>query len=138
MRTIVYDAREGRIIGACGIPPSLLRFVLVELVLDGIDQSEPAGFDDVFADADGAPGVVVVRRLDEYADAGGGAGFAVDDADFVVDQPHLTKAGKIAVHGLTHGGVEGVDGAVALGHFHSLLAFDADFDRRFRYGRAIA
>src|SRR4029450_4335131 len=72
---------------------SLLRsFVLVQLVLDRIDQGEPARLEEVFADADGAPHVVMIGRLDDHADAGGRAGFAVDDAEFVVDQPHVSKA----------------------------------------------
>src|SRR5262245_23584029 len=109
----------------------LLRLVLVKLVFDGVDEGEPTGFDDVLADADGAPDVVVVGRFDDHADAGGGAGFAVDDADFVVDQPHVAEAGEIAVEGLAHGGVEGVDGAVAFGDFEAFVAVDADFDGRF-------
>src|SRR5690349_8262921 len=58
----------------------LLCCILVQLVFDGIDEGEPARFDDVLADADRAPDIVVVGGLDDDADAGGSAGLAVDDA----------------------------------------------------------
>src|SRR5262245_279877 len=116
----------------------LLGLVLVELVFDGVHEGEPTGFDDVLADADGAPDILVVGGFDEDADAGGGAGFAVDDADFVVDQPHVAEAGEIAVEGLAHGGVEGVDGAVAFGDFEAFVAVDADFDGGFGDRLAVA
>src|ERR1043165_5546796 len=103
----------------------LLRLILIKLVFDGIDQSEPAGFDDVFTDADGAPDALVVARFDDDADAGRGARFAVDDANFVVDQAHILERRKIAGEGLAHRGIKGVDRAVALGHFEAILAAHA-------------
>src|SRR5215213_2182855 len=76
----------------------LLRsFILIELEFDGIDQGEPTGFDDIFADADRAPNVLVVGRFDDHADAGGSPGFTVNDTHFVVDQPHMAQTGKVAV-----------------------------------------
>ena len=63
------------------------------------------------------------------ADAGGGAGLGVDDADLVVDQLHLGQVRKGAVQGLAQGGVEGVDRAVPFGHFVPHLVADAQLDR---------
>src|SRR5262249_15185299 len=76
---------------------ALLRLVLKKLVFNRIDQGEPAGFDDVLAHADGAPDIVMIGRFDDHPDAGRRASFAVHDADFVIDQPHFAKAGKITV-----------------------------------------
>ena len=48
--------------------------ILEQLVFNGIDQRQPRRLDDVLADADGAPDIGAVARLDDDADAGGGAG----------------------------------------------------------------
>src|SRR5438552_13966233 len=45
---------------------TLFRSVLVQLVLDRIDQGEPACFDNVLAHAHGPPHVVMVGRLDDH------------------------------------------------------------------------
>src|SRR5690348_17127830 len=76
---------QSAICNSQSVPP----LVLAELVLDAVNEGGPAGFDDVFVDADGAPGLVVVAAFDDDADAGGGGGLAVDDADLVIDQVHV-------------------------------------------------
>ena len=62
-------------------PRSAAFSVLRELVFKAVAQRQPAGFDDVLADTDGAPDVAVVARLDHHADPGGGALADVDDPD---------------------------------------------------------
>ena len=57
-----------------------------QLQADGVYQGLPTGFDDVFADADGAPTAAVVAPFDQDADVGGGAFVGIEDADFVVGQ----------------------------------------------------
>src|SRR5437870_2204384 len=47
----------------------LLLFVLEELILETIDQGQPARLNDVLADADGAPDRVLVAPLDDHAHA---------------------------------------------------------------------
>ena len=59
----------------------------------------------------------LVAAFDDHADAGGGAGFGVDDPDLVVDQLHVAKVREMPVQGLAQGGVEGVHRAVPFGHF---------------------
>src|SRR4051794_24607317 len=77
----VRRSRSGQGGGFGGVgPPGVQR----ELVLEGVDQGEPARLDDVLGDADGAPDVVGVLALDDHADPGGGAGAGVDDADLVI------------------------------------------------------
>ena len=48
-----------------------LPFILEQLVFYCVHERQPAGFDDVLADADGAPEVVRVGAFDNHADAGG-------------------------------------------------------------------
>ena len=45
----------------------------------------PTGLDNVFADADRSPCVLIISAFDVNANAGGGARFAIDDPDFEVD-----------------------------------------------------
>ena len=68
------------------------------------------------------------------AHAGGGAGFAVDDADFVIDKVHLAEVREGAVEGFSQGGIEGVHGAVAFGDFVADVFADAEFDGGFGLG----
>ena len=76
----------------------LCSFVLAQFVLDAVDQRDPAGFDDVFADADGAPVVPSSSWLSMTTRTrGGGAGLGVDDADLVIDQVHA-RAGSGSGH----------------------------------------
>jgi hypothetical protein len=48
--------------------------LLPEFVFDAVHQRQPRRLDDVLADADGAPDVRAVARLDDHADPGRGAG----------------------------------------------------------------
>ena len=50
----------------------------------------------------------------------------------------LRQGGKAAVEGLAHGGVQGVDRAVALGHLVADLVADAELDRRLGRDLAVA
>ena len=91
---IRYSSAAGRslLAMACRLArPADPQFVAIQLVFKRVDQRHPTGFDDVLADADGAPDCVRVAAFDDHADAGGGAGFGVDDADLVVDQVHVAR-----------------------------------------------
>ena len=80
---------------------------------DGVDQGFPTGFDDVFADADGAPAAAVVAPFDQDADVGGGAFVGIEDADFVVGQADVGDLRVELGEALAQADVEGVEGAVA-------------------------
>ena len=66
-------------------------FVFDEFVLDCVDEGHPAGLDDIFADANGSPNIVVVLAFDHDSDAGRSSGFGVDDANTVVHEMHLLQ-----------------------------------------------
>ena len=80
----------------------------------------------------------LVLAFDDDADGGGGAGVAVDDADFVIDQLHAAQVRKVPIERFSQGGVQGVHGAVALGHFVPHFVADAELDRGFGRGLAVA
>src|SRR5207249_4282031 len=88
-------------------------FVFKQLVLKRIDQCQPACFDDVFADADGAPDAAFVAPFDHDADAGRCLSAGVDDAHLVVGQVHLGQARVKWEKSLAQCAVERVDGTVA-------------------------
>lgn len=60
-----------------------------QFVFEGIGEGDPGGFDYVFGDAYGGPAEVAVGAFDDYADFGGGGGFGVYYADFVVYKADL-------------------------------------------------
>ena len=63
--------------------------VLLQLVVDGIHQSLPAGLDDVFGDPHRPPSVSMISGFDEYAHLGPRAFARGKDADFIVHQFHV-------------------------------------------------
>src|SRR5690242_12588285 len=84
-----------------------------ELVLEGVDEGEPARFDDVLRDADGAPHGFVVLAFDHDPYACRSASPRVDDADLVVDELHLAESRKVAFERFAKRTVEGIDRAIA-------------------------
>ncbi len=79
----------------CLLPTADFFFIFPKFVLETVEQGNPTCLDDVSIDADGAPDVVFVLAFDQHADAGGGGGFGVDDADLIIDQPQLVQAREI-------------------------------------------
>ena len=95
------------------LPGLLTCLILEQLVLERVDQGQPARLDDVLADADRAPDVVAVAPLDHDAHPGGRPGPGVDDAHLVIDQLHLRQARVERLQRLAQRAVEGVHRAVA-------------------------
>ena len=89
----------------------------------------PAGFDDVFRDADGAPDLVLVPGVDQHPHPGGRAAAAVDHAHLEVHQPHGVEVREEAPQGLAQCVVQGADRTVALGRRDLVLAAHRDLDR---------
>src|ERR1700682_1744581 len=69
--------------------PLPFPLVAAELVLDGVHEGLPGGFDDIVRHADRAPGLVAVARSDEHARLDRRALRLVEDPDLVVEQAHL-------------------------------------------------
>src|SRR5947207_10835465 len=69
-----------------GHPPF---FVFEQFVLEAVEQGQPAGLDDVFADPDRTPDRVGIAPFDHHAHLGRGLGTSVDDAHLVIGQVHL-------------------------------------------------
>src|SRR5262249_39094676 len=125
------------LVGRCQASPhTVLRGapVLQELVLEGVGQRQPARLDHVLRDADGAPDVLVVLALNDYAHPRRRPRTGVDRPDLVIDQMHLLKAGEVAFERLPQGAVEGVDGAVPLADGVLRSVADLQLDRRLRRG----
>ena len=69
---------------------------------------------------------------------GGGAGVGVDHADLVIDQLHAAEVREVTIQRLSQGGVQGIHGAVALGHFVPHFVADAELDGRLGDRAAVA
>src|SRR4051812_7411453 len=104
------------------LPPTLYRFVALraaflfaQLVFDAVDQRVPTCFDYIFINADRAPGRSIGILTFDYDPHGGGrAGLAVDHADLVVDQLNCPEVREMPIKRFSQGGVQGVDGPIAL------------------------
>ena len=107
------------------------------LVLEAVDQGQPAGSDDVVGDADRPPRRLAIGGNDEHAGAGGGSTGAIDDADFVIGQPDVVDPRVEWPESLAQSCIKGVDRAVSLLDSIFRHAANLDFDRSLASGGTV-
>ena len=105
--------------------------------LQRVDQRVPGRLDDVLVDADRAPRVRPVGRVEQHARRRAGRLPLVEDADLVVDEADVAQVRVALADRVAQRAVERVDRAVALRRAHVALAVDPDLDRRLGLDRAV-
>src|SRR5439155_7109674 len=99
-------------------------------VADSIPEASWRPLDDVVRDPDGAPRLLAVARGDEHARLGRGALGLVENAHFVVEEPHRPEVRVELLERLAQRVVERVDRPVAGRRGVLEATLDADADRR--------
>ena len=107
-----------------------LRAGLPDRVLERVGEGGRRGRDDVRVGAHRRPLAVAVGRVDDHPRPGGRRRVAVEDPDLVVVQVDAVDVRVERPQRLAQRGVEGVDGAVAVGGGVEDLAVDLDLDGR--------
>ena len=85
-----------------------------KLVLEGVDEGQPARLDHVLGNAHRPPHRRLISGFDHDAHPRGRARAGVDHADLVINQVHFLEARVVPLQGLAQGAVEGVDRSIAL------------------------
>src|SRR5215467_134288 len=116
--------------------PFAFALVATELVLDRINERLPGGFDDIVGHPDRAPRLVSVAGRDQHAGLGRRPLRLVEDADLVVQQPHLAEIRVELLERLAERVVERIDRPVS-GRGRVLGdALDLEAHRRLGHGLA--
>src|SRR4051812_36906229 len=102
----------------------------LERVLQRIHERLPRGLDDVLRDADRAPCLPAIGRIEQHARHRASAVVRVQNPDLVVDELDLRQVRVELGDRGAQGPVERVDRPVALGRTQEALSIDPDLDRR--------
>src|SRR4051794_37698377 len=123
-------ARPGSRVGRGGASARVLAPAGQHAGLERVDERVPAGLDHVLGDANRAPRVHAVRRVEQHARHGTRALALVEDADLEVHELDVAQVRVALADRCSERLVERVHRAVALGGAEVALALDPDLDAR--------